>query len=89
VVADLLVRIEPTHIHFVEELGTSVVVLDKALYGCVEATALWHVSLCATMKSDGLVPNSYDPYVFIKQSPNCAQVTALMHVDDLFITKKI
>jgi hypothetical protein len=40
VLADMLVLIDPKHACFVEERGTSVVELDKALYGCEEAAAL-------------------------------------------------
>jgi hypothetical protein len=63
-------------------------VLDKALYGCVEAAALWHANLCATMKSDGFVPHSYDSCVFNKHGLHGAQVTVVMHVEDLFIASK-
>ncbi len=52
VVTGMLVQIDPKHTRFVKERGTSVVVLDKALYGHVEAVALWHVNLCATMRGD-------------------------------------
>ncbi len=38
----MLASIDPGHARFVEEQGTSVVELDKALQGCVEATALWY-----------------------------------------------
>jgi hypothetical protein len=39
-VMDMLVQIDPKHARFVEEQSNSVVVLYKALYGCVEAAAL-------------------------------------------------
>jgi hypothetical protein len=64
------------------------VLLDKALYGCVEAAALWHANLTATMEGDGFIPNSDDSCVFNKHGPNGEQVTVVMHVDDLFITIK-
>ena len=63
-------------------------VVDKALYSCVEAAALWHANLCATMECDGLIPNPYDPCVFSKHGPNVVHITMVMHVDDLFITSK-
>jgi hypothetical protein len=88
VLTDMLVQIDPKHARYVEDRGTSVVVLDKALYGCVEAAALWHANLSATMKSDGFVPNSYDSCVFNKHGLDGVQVTVVMHVDDLFITSK-
>ena len=88
VLTDMLVQIDPKHARYVEDRGTSVVMLDKALYGCVEAAALWHANLCATMKSDGFIPNPYDSCVFNKLGLDGAQVTVVMHVDDLFITSK-
>ena len=88
VLTHMLVQIDPKHAQCVEGRGTSVVVLDKALYGCVEAAALWHANLCATMEGDGFIPNPYDPCVFNKHGPNGVQITVVMHVDDLFITSK-
>ncbi len=85
-VTDMLFQIDPEYARFVEERGTFVVVLDKALYGCVEAAALWHANLCATMRGDKFDPNPYDPCVVNKQRPDGAQITVLMHVDDLLIT---
>jgi len=88
VLTDMLVQIEPKHAQFVEARGTSVVFLDKALYGYVEAAALWHASLTATMEGDGFIPMSYDSCVFNKHAPNGEQVAVAIHVDDLFITSK-
>ena len=62
----MLVLIYPEHLKFVERQGTSVVQLDKALYGCVEAAALWYTNLCTTLVSGGLDANLYDPCVSIK-----------------------
>ncbi len=61
-------------------------VLDEVLYGCVEAVALWHANLCATMRGDRFVPNPYGPCVINKQGPKCVHITVLVHIDDLFIT---
>ena len=57
VVTDLLVHMEPKHVRLVEERGTSVAMLAKALYGRVKAVDLWHAILCATMRGDRFVPN--------------------------------
>ncbi len=75
VVTDMIVRINPKYARFVEERGTSVVMIDKALHGCVQAAALRHANLCATMRGDGFVPNPNDPCVFNKQGPDGAQIT--------------
>jgi hypothetical protein len=49
---------------------------------------LWQANLCDTMKSDRFVPNSYDSCVFNKHGLDGAQVTVVMHVDDLFVSSK-
>ena len=85
VLTAMLVLIDPEHAKFVEEHGTSVVELNKALYGCVEAAALWYANLCATLKRDGFIPNCYDPCIFNKFGADGAQITAAMHVDDLLV----
>ncbi len=85
-VTNILVQTDSRHARFVKERGTSVVVLDKALYGCVEAAALSHANLCATMRGDGFVANPYDTCVFNKRGPDGAKITVLVHVDDPFIT---
>ena len=86
VLTDMLVLIDPTHACFVEERGTSVVELDKTLCGCVEAAALWYSDLCATMRGAGFAPSPYDPCVYNKNASSGTQVTAVIHVDDLFIS---
>ena len=49
----MLLTICPEHSKFVERQRTSVVQLDKALYGCVEAAALWYTNLRTTLVSGG------------------------------------
>jgi hypothetical protein len=62
----MLVLLCSGHSQFVEEKGTSIVQLDKALYGCVEAAVLWYTNLCATLVGMGIAPSPYDPCVFNK-----------------------
>jgi len=45
VMTDILLKIDPKFEKFVAEDGSSVVQLDKALYGCVEAAHLWYLML--------------------------------------------
>ena len=66
VLTDMLVLIDPKHACFVEERGTSLVKLNKALYGCLEAAALWYSDLCVTMRGDGFTPIPYDQCVHNK-----------------------
>ncbi len=84
----MLIQIDPKHARYFEDRGTSVAVFDKALNGCVEAAALWHANLCATMESDGFASNPYDSCVFDKHGLDGAQVIVVMHIDDIFITSK-
>ena len=85
---DMLVQIDPKHARFVEDRGNSLVLLDKALYGCVEATALWHANRTATIEVDDCIPNQYDSCVFNKHGPKVEQVTLVINVQDLFSTSK-
>jgi hypothetical protein len=85
---DMLVHIDLKQARYAEDRGTSFVVLDDPLYGCVKAAALSHENLCATMKSDGFVLNSYDLCVFNNDGLNGAHVTVVMHVNDLFSASK-
>jgi hypothetical protein len=66
VFASMLVSIDHEHARIIEDQGTSVSELNKALYGCVEAAPLWYVNLFATLTRDELAPNSYDHWVFTK-----------------------
>jgi Reverse transcriptase (RNA-dependent DNA polymerase) len=61
-----------------------VVLLNRALYGCVESAALWFENLRDTMMS--LERNPHDLCVFNKTSDSGIQCTAAVHVDDLLIT---
>ena len=83
----LLVDIDPIFEKFVEDDGTSVVQLDKALYGCVEAANLWYNHLRATLVAYGMEENSYDPCVFNKLVGG-VQLSIMVHVDDLMSTCK-
>lgn len=47
--------------------------LDKALYGCVEATSLWY-------------ENPYDVCIFSKACSDGTQTTIALHVDDLMVS---
>jgi hypothetical protein len=62
--------------------------LDKALYGVVEAAALWYHDLKATLLGDGFEQNPYDLCVFNKLGPDGNQITIVVHVDDLMVTCK-
>jgi hypothetical protein len=88
VVMYILVHIDLDYARFVGKRCTFVVLLDKVLYGCVDAATLWHANLCTDVRGDRFVSNPYDPCVSTKQGLDNAQIMVLMHVDDLFITSK-
>jgi len=85
---ELLCRVSGTSRHavFLEPRGTVVVELDKALYGCVEAAALWYDDLKKTIQWDGFEENPYDRCIFSKICKDGSQMTIALHVDDLMIT---
>jgi exosome complex RNA-binding protein Rrp4 len=86
IMTEILVGIEPSYKAFVEPSGCLVVALDKALYGCVEASALWYANLRSALMADGFVENPYDPCVFNKTGEDGLQITIALHVDDLLVT---
>jgi hypothetical protein len=86
--ATMLVQLDPTYRSFVEENGTIVVQLDKALYGCVEASALWYAHLRDTLERDGFEVNAYDSCIYNKTGNSGEQITVGVHVDDLMVTSR-
>ncbi len=84
----LLVKLDESYREFVQQDGSMVVELDKALYGCVEAAKLWYDDLVSELKRQGFVPNEYDECVFNKTGRDGIQVTIALHVDDLMITSQ-
>ena len=86
VMTAMLVQIDPSYMEFVEKDGTMVMALDKALYGCVEASALWYHDLRSRLISNGFEENPYDVCVFNKYGGDGEQITVLIHVDDLMVT---
>jgi hypothetical protein len=84
----MIVMIDPSYHEFVEDNGTMVVELDKALYGCVEAAMLWYNDLREKLILNNFVENPYDKCVFNKVGEDGNQVTIVVHVDDLLITSE-
>jgi predicted lactoylglutathione lyase len=82
----MLVQLDPSYKKFVERDGTAVVKLDKALYGCVEASALWYNDIRSKLLADGFVENPYDPCVFNKLGARGSQISIAIHVDDLMVS---
>ena len=66
VVASILVKIDLSFAEFVAKDGSSVVQLDKALYGCVEVAHLWYLMLREKLEAYGFEANPVEPCVFNK-----------------------
>jgi Reverse transcriptase (RNA-dependent DNA polymerase) len=87
VMSDKLMRLKPSYNKFLDAKGCLVVLLNRALYGCVESAALlWYDNLRETMMSLGYERNPHDICVFNKVGENGKQCTATVHVDDLLIS---
>ena len=80
----LLEEIDPTSVPFVSDDGELIVKLDKALYGCLQASLLWYNRLSEVLLSNGFEKNAVDPCVFSKGTGD-SRCTLCVHVDDLFI----
>ena len=86
VMTQMLVEIDESNQEFVDRDGTMIVRLDKALYGCVEASNLWYNDLGNKLTANGFKSNPYDSCVFDKIAKSGAQTTIVVHVDDLLVT---
>ena len=86
--SDILSSLDRTYGSYADSKGRVVVLLKKALYGCVESAALWYDNLHATMKSLGYTRNDRDICVFNRLNKNGVQCTITVHVDDLLIMSK-
>ena len=86
IMAGILIKIDSSYIEFVEDDGTVVVELEKALYGCIEAAALWYKNIVLTLETFGYVQNPYDSCVFNKTNEVGVQSTVVLHVDDMLVT---
>ena len=86
VMTTIVVKIDPKFAEFVTEDGSSVVQLDKALYGCVEAAHLWYLMLREKLEAYGFEANPAEPCVFNKLNEAGVQISLTLHVDDLLTT---
>jgi hypothetical protein len=85
VVSSILIQIDPTYEKYLRANGTIVVMLRKALYGCIESAKLWYDLLSSNLISAGYTSNPLDKCIFNKMV-NGKQCTIVVYVDDLFVT---
>ena len=88
VMTSMLITLDPFYKRYQESDGTVVVKLDKALYGCVEASLLWYNDMMSKLTADGFIENPYDRCVFNKIGKSGNQISIVLHVDDLMVTSK-
>ena len=85
---DMIIELDSTYKRYTDDRGRVVVLLKRALYGCVESAALWYENLKATLTGLGFTRNESDICVFNRTDTRGVQCTAAVHVDDLLITSK-
>jgi hypothetical protein len=64
--SELVVRLQPSNKKLRDGKGCIVLLLNRALYGCVESVALWYKNLRDTMTSLGYERNPHDICLFNK-----------------------
>ena len=84
-VAKILCELDPEHEKFLLKDGSLIVLLDKAMYGCLESGKLLFDAVRKTLLDAGFTQNPYDQCVF-NRGPLASQTTVCLYVDDLMIT---
>lgn len=84
--SDIIIALDRTYGRYADDKGRVVVLLKRALYGCVVSAALWYENLSKTMTGLGFIRNESDICVFNRVDIRGVQCTATIHVDDLLIT---
>jgi hypothetical protein len=84
-VTRIVTKVAPDAKQYMDERGRMLVVLDKALYGCVQSAKLWYENVCKFLQSIGYVANDVDPCIMNKMV-NDKQCTIALFVDDILIT---
>ena len=87
-IVDVLCLMDSSYIQYKRYNGTMMVVLRKALYGCVQSAMLWYREIRSTLEAIGYSVNPYDICVFNKNVKD-VRGTILLYVDDLFITSNV
>ena len=83
--AAILQRVDAKYQEYVNDDGSIIVKLNKALYGCVQSSKLWYEHLSGTLEAMGFERNPLDKCVFNKVIDG-KQCTMCLHVDDLLVT---
>ena len=79
-ISEILISMDENYKKFLRRNGDIPVVLDRALYGCVQSALLWYNTMRQFMVELGFAVNPYDECVF-----SMGMVTVVLYVDDLLI----
>ena len=85
---NILVSIDKSYQKYVNEKGTVVVKLKKALYGCVESAKLWYDKISSDLIQLGYKVNPSDICAFDKTELDSTQTTLVIHVDDMMMSSR-
>ena len=83
--SNIIVQLDDRYSNYMNNDGSIIVKLDKALYGCVQSSKLWYDQLCEALSTMGYVQNDDDKCIF-NRTMKGNQATICVHVDDLMIT---
>ena len=78
--SSMLIQLDPSYEKFRDRNDTVIVRLDRALYGCVEASLLWYRDLKSKLVANGFVENPYDRCLFNKVGSSGKQISTVLHV---------
>ena len=84
--ADFAVQLDPSYEQYLQDDGSLIVELDKAIYGLIESALLWYKHLCDGLSVLGFSHNPYDRCVFNRVEKDNTQSTLIVHVDDGMLT---
>ena len=81
-------KLDDNYKQYVNDDGTSVVKLNKALYGCIQSSKIWYDTLTGKLVEIGFQKNLNDDCVWNRIDSDGNQCTVVIHVDDLMITAR-
>jgi Reverse transcriptase (RNA-dependent DNA polymerase) len=84
-VAREIIRQDRSFLPYQRRNGGLIVIVNKALYGCIESAKLWYHELAGTFRANGFKSNPRDICIFNKNAKG-TQITIVVYVDDLMTT---
>ena len=86
VLAAVMIKLDPSYQQFLQEDGSIIVKLNKALYGCIESAKLWYGVLETNLNKYGMTANPKESCVFNMPTRSGDQLTIIVYVDNLMMT---